>query len=59
MKVDLYKIVVECIERGVSYGYMKAHKHQDDPEEDFIKEKICDAVLNELCEYITFNDPVE
>ena len=46
-----YELIRECIARGVSYGWMRAHKHDQKPSEDHIKAEIDQAVLNELCEW--------
>ena len=33
MKANEYKILEECVERGVDYGYQRAFKHTDNPSE--------------------------
>jgi hypothetical protein len=56
IKVDLYKVIREAVENGIAYGWARAHKHTDAPDEHTIKTAIEDAVMNELCEVITFDD---
>lgn len=56
MKVREYIVMAECIERGVEYGYARAHKHDDNPSEEVIKEAIAQAVQNEICEYFIFDE---
>jgi len=56
MKVREYIVMAECIERGVDLGYHRAHKHDDNPSEDTIKEAIALAVQNEICEYFIFDE---
>ena len=56
MKVNAYRIVEECLERGAAYGYNRAYKHDDDPPSERITEEIVRAQMTELCEYIRFED---
>lgn len=48
--------MVRCIEEGVSYGYARAFKHTDTPDEATIKAAMEDAILNEICENFTFDE---
>lgn len=57
MKVNEYKVISDCVERGVARGYAQAFKHDDAPSADAITATIESAVLNELCEYFMF-EPV-
>lgn len=45
-----------AVEQGVNYGYTRAFKHTDTPDEQAIKQAIYDAVINEICENFTFED---
>lgn len=54
MRARAYPILCEAIENGVSYGWMRAHKHNETPTEEAIKEAITNAVLNEICEWFEF-----
>ena len=51
-----YAILSECIERGVELGFNRAHKHDDAPGSDVIKNAIYDAVTSEISEYFTFDN---
>lgn len=57
MKPDTYKLVEQCVENGVAYGWLRAHKHNDEPTAEQIQEKIRQAVMHEICEWFRF-DPV-
>jgi hypothetical protein len=46
----------ECIERGVSVGLQRSRKHTDAPSDDHIRETIQKAVMDEVCEWWTFED---
>ena len=59
MKANEYKILEECVERGVDYGYQRAFKHTDNPSEDVIKECISRNIMMEICEYFNFEDNKE
>ena len=56
MKAKEYNLLVRCIEDGVSLGYNRAYKHDDVPDEEYIKQQIIDAVLNEVCEWFNFGE---
>lgn len=45
-----------CIENGIRLGYKRAHKHDDNPGEDIIIEKIEDAIWNEIYEWFDFDE---
>jgi hypothetical protein len=57
MKAKEYRIITDCIERGVEYGYNRAYKHGcDAPTVETLKAEIERAVINEICEYFNFED---
>ena len=56
MMVKEYTLLMECIEDGISTGYRRAFKHTEEPGEEYIKEKIFEAVQNEICEYFEFTE---
>ena len=56
MLVDVYKVLYECVERGVQFGWHHAHKHTDTPAEFQIRDQICGDVMTEICEYFKFPD---
>lgn len=53
--INEYKIMSDCVERGVEYGYMRAYKHNDSPSEDFIKNEIMEHIMNEISEMFSFD----
>jgi hypothetical protein len=56
MKPREYLLMLDCVERGVSLGLQRSRKHTDTPSDDHIKATIQEAVMNEICEYWTFED---
>jgi hypothetical protein len=56
MQVKEYKVLTDCVERGVAFGMARAYKHNDTPAPDYIKRQIEDAVLVEICEYFNFKE---
>lgn len=60
MKVRAYDVLRRAVEEGAEYGWRRAHKHTDTPDEETIKDQIVTAILNEICEYFDFdNEPEE
>jgi len=51
MKPKTWKVLQQAVETGVSYGWGRAHKHDDSPSEDAIKQAIEQAVLAEISEW--------
>lgn len=56
LKVNTYAVLEECIEIGINGGWNKAHKHTDDPSEEYIKEQILHYIMLQVCEKFKFND---
>jgi hypothetical protein len=52
-------IFEDCLERGISRGYARAHKHVEKPSDSDIFENIHDTVMSELYEYFDFLDSDE
>ena len=57
VRVNVYNIINMAVEEGVNYGYRRAFKHTDKPDEFLVKDAIITAVMSELCEYLQFDDP--
>lgn len=57
MKPDIYKLIEHCVETGVAYGLTRAYKHTDKPTAEQVREKIRQAIMNEVCEWFKFEDP--
>jgi len=58
MRAKIRQILEECIESGVAYGYVNAHKHSDDPPEDYIFDRIEHAIWLEIDEHFEFDRDV-
>ena len=52
---NTYRVMSDAVERGVAYGWQRAHKHTDKPDETAILSAIEEAVTNEMCEYFWFS----
>ena len=59
MKAKEYNLIAEYIENGVMLGWNRAHKHNDEPDPQHVRECIERAVLNEICEWFDFEDKYE
>lgn len=55
MRFKAYAIVARAVEEGVRAGWLRAHKHVDDPAPHTIEQSIETAVLNALCEVLEFD----
>ena len=56
MKPREYPLMVDCVERGVTYGIHRAHKHTADPTDDQSRDVIVEAVMAAIAEYWDFDD---
>jgi hypothetical protein len=56
MKANEYRVLTDCVDRGVNYGVRWAYKLTDTPTTEQIMNEIYDAVLLEICEYFSFQD---
>ena len=59
MTPKTYRVLQEAIERGVAYGWMRAHKYTEQPERRDAEDAIYQAVMHELCEWFDLDDPPE
>ena len=59
VKINAYAVIERAVEEGVSYGYMRAHKHTDTPNPDEIKTEIENAVMNSLSDVLIYNTDAE
>jgi len=50
----LYSLMEEAVETGVTFGYRRAFKHTDSPNELDVIEHIVQEVMNAICERFTF-----
>ena len=56
MKPKVHKILEMAVERGVSYGYRRAHKHIENPTEGAIIDNVVEQVMNSLDEWFDFEE---
>lgn len=56
MKFNAYAIISRAVEEGATYDYHHAHKHDDNPSEAHIIDEIERAVMNEICDVLSFGD---
>ena len=56
MKVRMYNLISELVERGALLGYKRAFKHVDNPSEGAIVDNVHDAIMSELCDYLIFDE---
>jgi hypothetical protein len=49
-----YELLDRCIEDGVAYGWMRAHKHNAKPDEQQVQNEITNAVMQEICAWFEF-----
>lgn len=54
MKPKVLPILEIAITEGINYGWVRAHKHNENPEEDIIKQSIQEQILNSLYQYFDF-----
>lgn len=56
MRVRSYEVLCRAVEEGLGYGWHRAHKHTESPDEDAIKQQMLEGVMGAVCEYFTFGD---
>lgn len=56
MKPRLIPLLEQCIETGIQRGWDRAFKHDDNPPEDMVRERIREAIWLELYEWFDFDE---
>jgi hypothetical protein len=56
MKAKEYHLIAKCVETGVMFGWNRAHKHDENPDPEAVRDAIEHAVMNEICEWFDFED---
>lgn len=46
----VYPLLLDAVESGVRYGWNRAHKHEDNPSEEIVIQRITDSVMTEIFE---------
>jgi hypothetical protein len=54
VRVNVYAVISDAVERGVETGYYRAHKHTDKPSKATVELAVYDAVMSEISEVIVF-----
>ncbi len=57
MRVRAYEVLRRAIEEGLEYGWRRAHKHTDTPDESSLKDEVLQGIMNEVCEVFDFDEP--
>lgn len=56
VRLKAYSIIDDAVERGIGFGWHRAHKYVDNPTEETIKEKMRDEVMLALTEVLDFSE---
>jgi hypothetical protein len=51
-------VLSEAVENGIKYGWHRAHKHDEDPDQIQIQGAVHNAIMQEISEYFDFEDDV-
>jgi hypothetical protein len=51
------RLVLElCVKQGIDYGWRRAYKYTDTPDENVIKQEIEDAISHEIWEWFDMGE---
>jgi hypothetical protein len=56
MKPREYNLIARCVEEGIMLGWNRAHKHDENPDPQHIRDSIELSVISEICEWFDFED---
>jgi len=56
MKPKIRPILEMCIDEGTRIGYRRAHKHTEEPNEDWVIETINNEIMNVIDLYFDFEN---
>jgi hypothetical protein len=56
MKPKTYTILIDRIDSGIQLGWARAHKHDDSPTPEQIRNFIGQSIMGEICEYFSFEE---
>jgi hypothetical protein len=56
LRPKTYRVLELAIEEGISLGWNRAHKHEENPHEETIKDVIRANVMLTIGEWFTFDD---
>ena len=52
----MYPLIEMCINKGIDYGWVRAHKHFEHPPENVLKQEIADAISHEIYEWFSIGE---
>ena len=55
VRINVYTVILNAVQEGVSRGWRKAHKHTETPSDEAIVSGIMDSVMLELSEILKFD----
>jgi hypothetical protein len=56
LRVDPKDLIEDAVQRGVAWGYRRAHKHVESPTEEQVLDAIQNSVMSELYGILALND---
>jgi hypothetical protein len=56
MKANTIRVLEQCIDNGLSYGWQRAHKHTDNPSKETIMVMQGEEIINEIYEWFVMGD---
>jgi len=59
MRADEYRVMELAVEEGVAYGFARAYKYNDAPDEEQMREAVISAVMSSLCDWFHFSSSPE
>lgn len=57
--VRALEVLQRAVEEGVEHGWRRAHKHTDTPDEASAREQIASSVVDEICQWFDFDEPIK
>lgn len=49
-------ILEQAIDEGIRFGYRRAHKHTEEPDESYLIETISNEIMNQIDLYFDFEE---
>jgi hypothetical protein len=59
MKAKNHKLIEQCVEEGISWGFQRAYKHEDNPSRTYVRECIQECIMHEIFEWFDFGEPFD
>lgn len=55
MKAKEFEVLEMAIDQGVNYGFVRAYKYNDAPDEQHMRDAVKAAVMDTICEWFSFD----